>query len=211
MLGPAFFERDTRLVARDLLGKILLSRAGGVLTGGRIVEAEAYLGSDDAGSHAATKGVTERNAVMYGPPASVYVYFTYGNHHMLNLVTEPKGVAGAVLIRAIEPMVGLPEMQRRRAGRSGVETANGPGKLASALGLDLSDNGSLLAEGNLAVYDHPPVAEEDVCASGRIGLSAGYELPYRFYVRSSQYVSKGRMGPTHKGRARGLDERKGEK
>jgi DNA-3-methyladenine glycosylase len=130
VLDPSFFDRDPREVAPDLLGKLLVSRADGVSTGGRIVETEAYLGQDDAGSHAATRGVTPRNVVMYGPPGSVYVYFTYGCHHMLNLVCGPEGVAGAVLIRALEPSVGLDIMRQRRSVERDGEIANGPGKLA---------------------------------------------------------------------------------
>lgn len=197
-LPESFFARDTRQVARDLLGKILLSRAGGIIVGGRIVETEAYLGSDDAGSHAATKGPTKRNTVMFGPPAHAYVYFTYGNHHMLNFVTESDGVAGAVLIRAIEPLVGIDEMCRRRAGRSDRELTNGPGKLAAALGLDLSDNAGRLGAGNLVVYVAQEVASEEVAISGRIGLSAGHELPYRYFLEASPYVSKGRTGLPHR-------------
>ena len=117
---PTFFDRSPELVAPELLGALLVSTAGGVETGGRIVETEAYLGRDDPGSHAATRGITKRNAVMYGPPGSAYVYFTYGNHHMLNLVCEPEGVAGAVLIRAIEPLLGIEVMSGAGAGgRSG--------------------------------------------------------------------------------------------
>ena len=194
-LPESFFTRDTRQVARDLLGKILLSQAGGVIVGGRIVETEAYLGSDDAGSHAATKGLTKRNSVMFGPPAHAYVYFTYGNHHMLNVVTEADGIAGAVLIRAIEPLVGIDEMRRRRVGRPDQDLTNGPGKLAAALGLNLSDNGDRLGEGNLAVYVAQEVASEEVAVSGRVGLSAGHELPYRYFLEASPYVSKGRTGP----------------
>ncbi len=129
-----------------------MSTAGGVETGGRIVEVEAYLGSHDAGSHAATRGITKRNAVMYGPPGSAYVYFTYGNHHMLNLVCEPEGIAGAVLVRALEPLLGIDVMSGRRRGLPLRELCNGPGKLAAALGVDLSDNGSILGEGRLSVY-----------------------------------------------------------
>ena len=92
----SFYERDTVQVARGLLGCTLVSTAGGVVTSGRIVETEAYLGADDPGSHAATKGITPRNAVMYGPAGRAYVYFTYGNHHMFNVVTEKEGAAGAV-------------------------------------------------------------------------------------------------------------------
>jgi len=172
-----------------------MSRVDGVLAGGCIVEAEAYLGPEDPGSHAATKGVTRRNVVMYGAPGTVYVYFTYGNHHMLNLVCEREGVASAVLVRALEPMIGVECMTARRGGRRLTELCNGPGKLAQALGVDLRDNGTVLGEGRLVVYDAPRVPAADVSVSGRVGLSAGHELDLRFYVNTSRFVSKGRTGP----------------
>lgn len=194
VLPAAFFERDTVTVAREVLGKVLFSRVGDTACAGRIVETEAYLGSDDAGSHAATRGITPRNRVMYGPPGVAYVYFTYGNHHMLNLVTEPDGVAGAVLVRAIEPLAGEDVMAARRGGRRGPECTNGPGKVAAALGVTLAHNGSHLGEGPLAVLDAPAPAERVLC-SGRIGLSRGHEAPLRFYLDSNGYVSRGRTGP----------------
>ncbi len=191
VLPPAFFARDTATVARELLGKVLVSRVDGVETGGRIVETEAYLGAHDPGSHAATRGVTPRNRVMYGPPGRAYVYFTYGNHHMLNIVTESDGVAGAVLVRAIEPLIGVWVMERRR-GRSGIELTNGPGKVASALGITLALNGAELDGERLAVLDAPPV--DPIASSARIGLSRGHEHELRFYVAGNPYVSKGRPG-----------------
>lgn len=193
-LGRGFFARDTEVVAREALGKVLVSSIGDAVTGGRIVETEAYLGAHDPGSHAATKGITGRNAVMYGAPGCAYVYFTYGNHHMLNLVTEDEGTAGAVLVRAIEPLLGVVAMEARRGGRTGPSLTNGPGKVAAALGVDLVDNGALLGAGRLALYDAPP-PEERVEMSGRVGLSAGHELPLRFYLAGNGYVSKGRTGP----------------
>lgn len=193
-LSEAFFDRPTAAVARDLLGCILVSSIGGRRTSGVIVETEAYLGSDDPGSHAATKGITSRNRVMYGPPGRAYVYFTYGNHHMLNLVTEAEGVAGAVLIRAIEPLEGLEVMCARRRGRTGVELTNGPGKVAEALGIGLDHNGAQLG-GVLAVERASCVPDEAVVTSGRVGLSSGHDLPLRFFIAGSGYVSKGRTGP----------------
>jgi len=130
---------------------------------------------------------------MYGPPGTAYVYFTYGNHHMLNLVTEAEGTAGAVLVRAIEPIVGLDVMIARR-GRGGSEVTSGPGKVAQALGIDLSHNGVVLG-GEITVYDAPGLSDEAVGRSGRIGLSAGHELPLRFFVIGNGYVSSGRTGP----------------
>jgi DNA-3-methyladenine glycosylase len=192
-LIAAFFARDTRHVAHDLLGKLLLSRIDGMLSGGRIVETEAYLGSDDEGSHAATRGVTERNRVMYGPPGCAYVYFTYGMHHMLNLVCEPQGTAGAVLVRGLEPLVGLEVMIRRRGGRAGADVSNGPAKVAQALGVDLRHDGAVLGEDDLVVYD-APVPPETVAVSGRIGLSAGHEHEYRFYLKENRFVSRSRPG-----------------
>lgn len=193
-LSEAFFARDTREVARDLVGCLLVSSKDGVLTGGRIVETEAYLGSGDLGSHAATRGITRRNATMFGPPAHAYVYFTYGNHHMLNFVTEPEGCAGGVLVRAFEPLLGIDVMTARRKGRPLAELANGPGKVAAALGLDLSDNGSRLGDGPLAVFaasDGPM----HIATSGRVGLSAGWEAELRYYRQDDPWVSKGRTGP----------------
>ncbi len=193
MLPGSFFARPTVAVAKDVLGKVLVTRVGGVLTGGRIVETEAYLGSDDAGSHASTHGVTQRNRVMYGPAGTAYVYFTYGMHNMLNLVTEPEGTAGAVLVRAFEPTIGVEAMVARRHGREGRDLADGPGKVAEALGLTLEDNGTELGVGRIAVLD-APAPPEPVLTSGRIGLRAGHEAPLRFYLEGTTH-SRGRTGP----------------
>ena len=197
-LPASYFARDPRDVAPDLLGYVLVSSAGGVATGGRIVEAEAYLGTNDPGSHASTREITRRNAVMYGPPGSVYVYFAYGNHHMVNVVCCPEGEAGAVLIRALEPLYGIEEMHRRRGGRSERELANGPGKLAQALGIDLSDNGTLLGGGRLVVYDSPGPRPQKIAVSGRVGLSAGHHLQLRYFVEDCPFVSRGRIGPVRR-------------
>ncbi|MDO9107385.1 MAG: DNA-3-methyladenine glycosylase [Coriobacteriia bacterium] len=198
VLDSAFFARNTAKVARDLIGCLLVSTKGGTPTGGRIVETEAYLGHDDVGSHAATRGITKRNAVMFGEPGRAYVYFTYGNHHMLNLVTEPEGTAGAVLIRAIEPLVGLEVMELRRRGRPERELTNGPGKLASALGLDLKDNGSTLGAGQISVHASA-IDDVPITTTGRVGLSVGWEAPLRFHLTDSPWVSKGRTGPLLRG------------
>lgn len=202
LLPLAFFERDPRIVARDVLGCVLISRRGGVVTGGRIVEVEAYLGAADPGSHASTRGITTRNAVMHGPPGHAYVYFTYGNHYMLNFVCEPQGTAGAVLVRALEPLWGLGEMAVRRGGRPAGELANGPGKLTTAMGIDLSDNACPLNEMGICVYDAPRLTDAQVVASGRIGLADGHEHEYRYYLRDNPFVSRGRTGPLRRsGRA----------
>jgi len=208
-VDAAFFDRAPDLVAPELIGAVLVSTAGGVETGGRIVETEAYLGSDDAGSHAATHGVTKRNAVMYGPPGSAYVYFTYGNHHMINLVCEREGVAGAVLIRALEPLLGIEVMTGRRRGMPIKDLCSGPGKLTAALGIDLADNGSLLGRGRLSVYYGERPSQGEIARSGRIGLSSGHELELRWYLEKSAYVSRGRMGPVVRGVRRPTKEGQG--
>ena len=193
-----FFAQDPRAVAKGILGALLVSSIQGIEAGGRIVEAEAYLGSDDPGSHAATKGITKRNAVLYGPPGSVYVYFAYGNHHMLNFVCRPQGEAGAVLVRAIEPLVGVDVMRSRRGGRPLHELANGPGKVCAALDVDLSDNATMLGEGRIVVYHWQHPRASDIEVSGRIGLSAGHDLDLRYYVRDDPFVSRGRAGVSTK-------------
>ena len=207
LLPPSFYERDTVTVARELLGCVLVSTVGGETTRGRIVETEAYLGALDPGSHAATKGVTKRNAVMYGPAGHAYVYFTYGNHFMLNVVTEPEGAAGAVLLRALEPLTGLDTMMRRRAvaRRSANpllvrDIANGPGKLTAALGIDLSLNGAPL-DGSTGLSIFGPGARTAIAASGRIGLSSGHELELRFFLEGDANVSRGHTGPRVASRA----------
>jgi DNA-3-methyladenine glycosylase len=205
-IGAAFFDRSPEVVAPELLGALLVSTVGGVDTGGIIVEVEAYLGSHDAGSHAATRGITKRNAVMYGPPGSAYVYFTYGNHHMLNLVCEPEGVAGAVLVRALEPAIGIEVMSGRRRGLPLGGLCSGPGKLAAALGLAPTDTGSRLGDGRLSVYHGEPPAPSQVARSGRIGLSSGHELELRWYVDGSAFVSRGKTGPLVRGIRRSKEE-----
>jgi DNA-3-methyladenine glycosylase len=204
-LRPEFLSRGPLVVAPELLGCVLASTVGGVTVAGRIVETEAYLGSDDAGSHAATKGITRRNAVMYGPPGHLYVYFTYGNHFMLNLVCSPAGTAGAVLIRALEPTTGAPEMSLRRGRSRLTDLCSGPGKLSQALGVDLSDNGAPLGSGRLQVYAGLRSPRGEIATSTRVGLTQGHDLPYRFYLDGNEFVSKGRPGPspTHKKRATG--------
>ena len=195
VVPSAFFDRHPAEVAPELIGAYVISTADGVVTGGAIVETEAYLGSGDPGSHASTLGITRRNATMYGPPGTAYVYFTYGNHHMLNFVCESEGTAGAVLVRALEPIWGMDDMAARRRGRPLGELCNGPGKLAAALGLDLSDNATALGAGRLTVYHGVRPCAPAILMSGRVGLSAGHELELRYYLADSRFVSRGRTGP----------------
>ncbi len=187
-LPACFYTRPTAEVARDLLGKLL------VLDGmaGMIVETEAYLGQNDGASHAAP-GPTARNAVMFGLPGISYVYFIYGMHHCLNAVAHPGGHAGAVLLRAIEPMCGL---ERMRAGRPKAkcpaELANGPGKLTSAFGVTLQQNGLSLAESQLRILLHPCPPALEVAVSPRIGIRKCADWPLRYFVRDHRCVSPSR-------------------
>jgi DNA-3-methyladenine glycosylase len=159
-----FYERNTVLVARALLGQRLVRVVDGFRLSGRICETEAYGGHDDPSSHAYRR--TGRSEIMFGAPGFAYVYFIYGAHHCINAVTEPSGIPGAVLIRAMIPDENLREMRLRRGlsasapdMRRGV--ADGPGKLCQALGITLSDNGSNLVEGDaLFIEVGEQVAEE---------------------------------------------------
>jgi len=169
LLNRNFYNRPTLDVARDLLGKKLVHRVDGVELSGIIVETEAYCGAGDSACHA-HRGRTERNAVMFGPPGYAYVYFTYGMHYLINLVTEEEGNPCAVLIRAIEPFSGLEEMQARRK-RHGKELTNGPAKLCQALGIDKSFNGWDVTRGDtLWVENHQHERPFMVLSTPRIGI-----------------------------------------
>jgi DNA-3-methyladenine glycosylase len=139
-LPRAFFARDTARVAAALLGRTLWTEVAGEPCAGRIVETEAYLDQRDPASHAG-RGPTRRSAIMFGPPGVAYVYLIYGLHHCLNAVTEAEGRAGAVLIRALEPLTGLEAMRRRRGDSAITGLCAGPGRLCQALGIDLDWNG----------------------------------------------------------------------
>jgi DNA-3-methyladenine glycosylase len=201
-LSRAFFARDTLVVARDLLGQRLVRELGGVRLSGRIVEVEAYVGEEDQASHARF-GRTRRNAPMYGPPGRAYVYFIYGMHHCFNVVTEREGYPAAVLIRALEPLEGLGEMRVRRwpepaEGRGGppdARLASGPARLCQALGIDRRFDGvDMCAPGALLFLEEDASIPNGAVVTGpRIGVrgdDAAVTIPWRFYVRDSQHVSR---------------------
>jgi len=190
LLSLDLFERSPQSVAPTLINKVLVTEIDGQRTGGYIVEVEAYLGADDPGSHAATKGVTKRNAIMYGGPARTYVYLNYGIHCMLNIVCLPEGQAGAVLIRAIEPTIGVDMMIRRRNGSPLADLARGPGRLTKALGITTADNDRPLNGGRISIYHDIEAPTGEVRVSGRVGLSAGQDLMLRYYADGSPYVSR---------------------
>jgi DNA-3-methyladenine glycosylase len=170
----------------------LLSRVDGVTTSGRIVETEAYLGPEDAASHAAFR--PSSRTLFYGPGGVAYVFRAYGLHFCLNAIAGPRGTPGCVLIRALEPLRGIAVMARRRgldhrAGTTGKGLADGPAKLTQALGITLDENGIDLTEGRLVIQRGPRPRSFGVSAGRRVGISRARDLPLRFWVRDSPFVS----------------------
>ncbi|MBI3182388.1 MAG: DNA-3-methyladenine glycosylase [Myxococcales bacterium] len=181
-LGLDYYERPALQVAPELLGKVLIVQEGKSRRAGRIVEVEAYVGEHDLACHA-SKGRTPRAEVLFGPAGRAYVYFIYGMHYCFNVVTDPEGVASAVLVRALEPLEGIPPSLR----------TDGPGKLCRAMGIDLSFNRADLRGDRIHLLDMPPLPSRSVAKGRRIGVDyAGKwaRKPYRFWVRESRYVSR---------------------
>ena len=192
-MNHLFFRQDTVELARKLLGCLLIHRTPDGVAGGMIVETEAYVVAIDKACHA-YRNRSERTEIMYHDGGYAYVYFIYGMHHCFNVVTGPEGEGNAVLIRALEPVIGLELMQRRRNAKSVRNLCNGPGKLCQALaiskneyGMDLCAADSLL---RLIRYRHVPDAQ--IVATPRINVAYAEEAatwPWRFYVNNSPYVS----------------------
>ncbi|MDR1868539.1 MAG: DNA-3-methyladenine glycosylase [Treponema sp.] len=182
-LGKKFFNQPTVELAKSLLGKYLCL---GNLKG-MIVETEAYLYRDDPGCHA-SRGLTKRNAPMFCPAGRAYVYFIYGMYHCLNIVSGKEGEGEAVLIRALEPVQGIPLMQKRRKTKRIENLCNGPGKLTQAFGITRKHNNLCLLEENFCIRSSRKKPE--ICTSRRIGLSAGKELELRFFIKGNRFVSK---------------------
>ena len=195
ILPPSFYDRPTLQVARELLGCILVRIWHGKRIAGQIVETEAYISAEDLACHA-RHGKTARTAIMFGPPGRAYVYFTYGMHWLLNVVTEPEGNGCAVLIRAIEPTEGLDHIAARRSGRPPEEWTSGPAKLTQALGVDKTLNGIDLSGETLFIERGTPVPDEAVQTGPRVGLGRVPDpwksMPWRFWVAGNANVSKAR-------------------
>ncbi len=191
-LKVEFYMQDTVTVARSLLGHVLCHDNGQGLTAGMIVEAEAYLSHGDPACHAA-RGKTKRNAAMFGPPGRAYIYLIYGNHYCFNAVTGPPGVGEAVLIRALEPLIGLHLMYRRRGCSKPVtELTNGPGKLCQALGITGNLNRQPLQGYPLWIGRGPTRPDPDsIISSPRIGISRATDKLWRFYLEGNEFVSRG--------------------
>jgi DNA-3-methyladenine glycosylase len=184
-LGREFYNREPIRVARDCLGKVLVHGD----TAGRIVEVEAYLGVDDQAAHA-WRGVTKRTQILFDEPGHAYIYFIYGMYECLNFVAEPPGRAGAVLIRALEPLSGLELMHKRRPTAKRIEDlANGPGKLTQALAITRKLNGSDLVTGKIELRAFDTEPPHEIAVTPRIGITHCADWPLRFLIRGNKFVS----------------------
>jgi DNA-3-methyladenine glycosylase len=202
VLSREFFNRDPTTVGRELLGKLLIRREGRKLLAGRIVEDEAYLGADDPAAHAYA-GLTSRNAVLFGPPGHAYVYFIYGNHYCLNVSCMPEGLGEGVLLRAMEPVLGLASMAHARGlelptspGTAQLRLlSSGPGRMSEALSITRArDNGKDLTSRRSDLWfaddGYRPVR---IVATPRIGIRKAIEQPLRFAIAGSPFVSAKRV------------------
>jgi DNA-3-methyladenine glycosylase len=199
-LPSAFFDRETEIVSRELLGAVLWCRTPEGVTSGRIVETEAYLGEHDPACHAAASGLTERTRWLYGRPGTAYVYFIYGMHWCFNAVTKEHGHPSAVLVRALEPLEGMELMRRRRPkAKADRDLTSGPGKVCAALGIGPQHNGVHLQRPPLMVLRGRQYADAEIVNAARIGVTKAADWALRWYVRESEYVSVRGQGPWAKG------------
>jgi DNA-3-methyladenine glycosylase len=187
------------VVARDLLGRLLVRRLPEVMLAGRIVETEAYQ-EDDPASHS-YRGPTDRTRVMFGPPGHLYVYFTYGMHYCMNVVTGKPGEGSAVLLRSVEPLEGEDWMAERRGGVSSPRLlCSGPARLTQAYGIGRADNGADLVQGSLFVAAGRALPDERVGVGPRVGISLAADRPWRFVELGSPFVSRRGSGRRRRGR-----------
>lgn len=189
-LAASFYARDTARVARGLLGCVLETRVRGVVAAGRIVEVEAYLGPHDPAAHGYRNRRTTRNAALFGPPGTAYVYFTYGMHWCVNAVTEREGYPAAVLIRALEPLAGLSAMRRRRRTRDDRLLCSGPARLCQALGITGAMNGLALDGPRLRIRSPAVRPVGPSVVTPRIGITRATDWPLRFALAGSLWTSR---------------------
>ena len=187
-----FYRQASPVVAQRLLGSYLHRVIDGVELVGKIVETEAYGGEDEA-CHA-FRGMTPRNAIMFGDAGFSYVYFTYGMHHCFNVTTNEEGIGEAILIRAVEPITGIQAMRKfRPIALRDRDLANGPGKLCQAFGLSRVENGvDLIESEELFITQRPPLNAASICTSSRIGINVATHYPWRFFIEGNEFVSKGK-------------------
>ncbi|MBX7137825.1 MAG: DNA-3-methyladenine glycosylase [Oligoflexia bacterium] len=189
-LKRSFFEKPTLAVARKLLGMQLVTMVGGKITSGTIVEVEAYHQRGDRASHS-YRGPTPRSAIMFGVAGHCYVYFIYGAHFCVNIVTEKAGTGAAILIRALEPLRGVATMKRRRHTSQLKSLTNGPGKLCQALGINRNMLGEdLLHSKRIWIESGLAESRKQIGTSIRIGISKSKRLPWRFFLKNSPYLSR---------------------
>ena len=193
VLPSGFYDRETEIVAREMLGTVLECETPDGLASGIIVETEAYLGEHDLACHAAA-GRTRRTERLYGPPGFSYVYFIYGMYWCFNAVTREEGLPSAVLVRALEPLDGIALMHRRRPRiKRDADLANGPGKLCTALGITGSSSGKSLQRKPVVIREGEPVSDDKVEITTRIGITRSADWPLRWIVRGNRFVSKGKL------------------
>ncbi|MFZ5624860.1 MAG: DNA-3-methyladenine glycosylase, partial [Gemmatimonadota bacterium] len=188
--GRRPYDRPVELVARELVGAVVVSRVGGVLTAGRIVETEAYLGRDDPASHAFGGRRNAHNASLYGPPGTWYVYRSYGMHWCANLVCGPHGLGAAVLLRALEPLEGLDVMRERRGVADARLLCAGPGRLCQALGITRDLDGVLDGAGPVTIEYPARRTRAGIVVTPRIGITKAADWPLRFVLEDSKWASR---------------------
>ena len=191
-LPRSFYNRDTEIVAREMLGTVLECDTPDGVASGIIVETEAYLGEHDLACHAVA-GRTARTESLYGRPGISYVYFIYGMYWCFNAVTREEGLPSAVLVRALEPLDGTSLMHRRRSRvKNSVDLTNGPGKLCTALGITGSMSGKSLQRKPIVIREGEPVADNAIQTTTRIGITRSADWPLRWLVRGNGFVSRGK-------------------
>jgi len=190
-----FYDRtDVLQIAKELLGKIIVTKFEGIITSGRIVETEAYIAIGDRASHSFGGRRTARNEAMFAPAGTSYVYICYGMHHLFNVVTNKKNVPDAVLIRAVEPMKGI-DMMLLRTGKKKLDSTltKGPGNVSKALGIDKQHSNITLQGKNIFIADDGFIVNDKITGtSKRIGVEGAGDsasLPYRFYIKGNKFVS----------------------
>ena len=193
ILPASFYERETEIVAREMLGTVLECETKQGTASGIIVETEAYIGEHDLACHAAV-GRTARTEPLYGPPGIAYVYFIYGMYWCVNAVTRASGLPSAVLVRALEPLDGIALMHKRRPRVThSADLTNGPGKLCTALGITGSLNGKSLRRKPIMIREGERVSDDQVEITARIGITRSADWPLRWIVRGNRFVSKGKL------------------
>jgi len=189
-LKKNFFQREAITVAKELLGKVLFTNIDNKLTGGIIVEVEAYSGFDDPANHG-FKGKTKRNEPIFYEGGIVYVYLNYGIHHLLNIVVDKRDFPASVFIRALEPLVGIEIMMERRKIKDVKNLTNGPAKLTKALGIDMSFNKEDIDSEKIFISEENYIKNFEIIKTSRIGISRGKSLLRRFFIKNNKFVSKG--------------------